>query len=63
MHQILLSRYFRKELKQRIWGRACPLGRTHRVLFGYIIKKKVVFFDHLREAYCHIQTCIPSFIL
>ena len=24
LHQILLSRYFREELKQRIWGKACP---------------------------------------
>ena len=24
VHQLLLSRYFREELKQRIWGRACP---------------------------------------
>ena len=24
MHQILLSRYFREELKQRIWGRGLP---------------------------------------
>ena len=24
VHQILLSRYFRKELKQRIWGRGLP---------------------------------------
>lgn len=23
-HQILLSRYFRGELRQRIWGRVCP---------------------------------------
>ena len=34
MHQILLSRYFREELKQRIWGRPVP-GRPHGVLLGY----------------------------
>ena len=36
MHQILLSRYFREELKQRIWGRGSVLGRPHRVLLCYI---------------------------
>ena len=35
MHQILLSRYFREELQQRIWGRGSVLGRPRRVLLGY----------------------------
>ena len=26
VHQILLSRYFRKELQQRTWGRGLPGG-------------------------------------
>ena len=30
IYQILLSRYFTEELKQKIWGKACP-GRAHRV--------------------------------
>ena len=38
-HQILLSRYFREELKQRIWGR--ELG-SHRVLFSCICIQKAV---------------------
>ena len=33
--QILLSKYFREELKQRMWVRSVP-GRPHRVLFRYI---------------------------
>ena len=32
MHQIPLSRYFREELKQRVWGRTLCPGRPHRVL-------------------------------
>ena len=36
MHQMLLSRYFREELKQRIWGNGSVLGRSHRVLLGCI---------------------------
>ena len=34
VHQILLSRYFREELKQRIWGRPFPV-RPHEVLFHH----------------------------
>ena len=33
--QILLSKYFREELKQRMWVSSVP-GRPHRVLFSYI---------------------------
>ena len=33
--QILLSKHFREELKQRMWGRSVP-GRPHRVLFSYV---------------------------
>ena len=33
--QILLSKHFREELKQRIWSRSVP-GRPHRVLFSYV---------------------------
>ena len=32
VHQILLSRSFREELQQRIWGRDLALGRPHSVL-------------------------------
>ena len=35
MHQMLLSRYFREELQQRIWGGGSVLGRPRRVLLGY----------------------------
>ena len=34
-HQILLSRYFREELRRRIWGRVCPGRAPQRVLLGY----------------------------
>ena len=34
LHQILLSRYFREELKQRIGGKAC-LGKIPWVLLDY----------------------------
>ena len=36
MHQILLPRYFREELQQRMWGRPV-CRRPHRVLLSYII--------------------------
>ena len=40
MHQILLPRYFREELKQRIWGKdlsweGLALGSPHKVLLSY----------------------------
>ena len=34
MHQILLSRHFTEELKQKIWGRGLSPGRPHRVLLS-----------------------------
>ena len=34
MHEILLSRYFREKLQQRIWGWRSLPGRPHRVLFS-----------------------------
>ena len=37
LHQILLSRYFREELKQRIWEKAC-LGKIPWVLLDYRAK-------------------------
>ena len=33
--QILLSKHFREELKQRMWSRSVP-GRPRRVLFSYV---------------------------
>ena len=40
MHQILLSRYFREELKQRIWGRAVsPAGPVESCLVTEPLKK------------------------
>ena len=34
LHQMLFSRYFTEELKQRIWGKAC-LGKIPWVLLDY----------------------------
>ena len=41
MHQILLSRYFREELKQRIWGRELGEGPIASGLAAFAFRKGV----------------------
>ena len=41
MHQILLSRYFREELKQRIWGRELGEGPIAFCLAAFAFRKGV----------------------
>ena len=57
LHQILLSRYFREEIKQRIWERGLPWGRPHGVLLGYIMSVSRVESRRLVRNALHSLTC------
>ena len=61
LHQILLSRYFREELKQRIWGEAC-LGKISWVLLDYRAKVCLVKFSLLvcRGVKARNQSLMPE---
>ena len=52
MHQILLSRYFRQELKQRIWERGLSPGRPHGVLLGNI----TIIIIIIQHSHTHTST-------
>ena len=61
VHQILLRRYFREELQQRMWGRPV-CRRPHGVLLSYIIIMALFSVENVdqRGGGRQIYTCNSS---